>query len=374
MISLCPYKLIGEFQRDQPKEPKIGGYYNFPYFLALFKIEGKGSMVHLFQVYYRSFAIALCIILSINSWANSSSNKHNKNFISDTALLEGSAPVAVNDTIGLIKKTPTNIYVLENDYDPDGANQIDPASIVIVENPDHGTLTIDYVNGIISYKSAANYEGLDDFEYTVTDFDGNISNSSEVQITVLNNKNRFPEAICQNGEAYLDENGFATFSPQDLDNGSTPGNYGSQPEIVKWLVDREEVPVLNCSELGAHEVTLTVTTNMYLSSTCNATIMVYDTISPEVSYTPEDIFVYCVEQGAEAVVNYDLPLFSDNCNGENLEGVLIEGKSSGSLFPVGTTTISYSFTDSEDNGPVISSFNIHVLPKPQTGSIFSTNN
>jgi len=322
-----------------------------------------------FQIYFRFIVLLICMTWTGNSRAGIivGHTQSGENMTSGMEFPVNSAPVTQDDTISVIKKTPTNIYVLENDYDPDGSGQIDPGSIVIVKNPGHGTVTIDYVNGIISYESAVNYQGLDDFEYVVSDYNSNVSNSSKVQITVMNNPNWLPSALCKDGVAYLDENGLAEFSPQDIDDGST-SNY-PQSVIVKWLVDRQELPVLTCSQLGATEVTLTVTDDMYLSSTCSATIMVYDTIAPAVDYAVEDVYG-CADRGSEAIVPYDVPLFRDNCDGEGLEGVLIEGKSSGSLFPIGTTLVTYSYTDSEGNGPVTYSFNVHVLTKPQTGSIF----
>jgi hypothetical protein len=45
------------------------------------------------------------------------------------------------------------------------------------------------------------------------------------------------------------------------------------------------------------------------------------------------------------VVTYTAPTFADNCDGSGLAGTLTEGFASGFAFPVGTTTVTYEYTD-----------------------------
>jgi hypothetical protein len=60
-----------------------------------------------------------------------------------------------------------------------------------------------------------------------------------------------------------------------------------------------------------------------------------------------------------AVVTYDAPTFTDNCQGSGLNGMLTEGLPSGAEFPVGTTTVTYEYTDQAGNG-VSCSFTVTV--------------
>ncbi len=55
--------------------------------------------------------------------------------------------------------------VLSNDVDPDG----DVLRIVSIEQPQHGTFLVSPDNGQFSYKSHANWNGMDSFYYTVSD-------------------------------------------------------------------------------------------------------------------------------------------------------------------------------------------------------------
>ncbi|CAF0787684.1 unnamed protein product [Rotaria sordida] len=63
--------------------------------------------------------------------------------------------------------TPVAINVPGNDVDPDG--NINNGSVVITDQPDHGTVTINPVTGVITYTPNANYNGPDSFIYNICD-------------------------------------------------------------------------------------------------------------------------------------------------------------------------------------------------------------
>ncbi|WP_281989329.1 Ig-like domain-containing protein [Aquimarina aggregata] len=89
------------------------------------------------------------------------------------------APDAVNDTVTVAYETATILSVLANDTDDetlDGGNitiDADPASGVVVVNTD----------GTITYTPNATYDGVDSFDYTITDAAGNVDTAT-VSITV----------------------------------------------------------------------------------------------------------------------------------------------------------------------------------------------
>ncbi|MDT8338667.1 MAG: Ig-like domain-containing protein [Sulfurimonas sp.] len=89
------------------------------------------------------------------------------------------APVAVNDAAETDGVNPTTIYVLLNDYDLDGT--LNKASIVATD-PADGNITIDYVNGTITYTPPSPFDGTDSFTYTVEDNEGTISDVATVSI------------------------------------------------------------------------------------------------------------------------------------------------------------------------------------------------
>lgn len=88
-------------------------------------------------------------------------------------------PVAVDDAAETDGVNPTIIDVLLNDYDLDGT--LNKASIVATD-PVDGNISIDYVNGTITYTPPSSFDGTDSFTYTVEDDEGTISNVATVSV------------------------------------------------------------------------------------------------------------------------------------------------------------------------------------------------
>ncbi|MEL0625051.1 tandem-95 repeat protein [Marinomonas arenicola] len=74
------------------------------------------------------------------------------------------------------------IDVLANDTDVDGT--IDPTSVVITTQPEHGTVSVNSETGKVTYTPNEHYNGNDSFEYTVEDDTGLVSNAAKVSLTV----------------------------------------------------------------------------------------------------------------------------------------------------------------------------------------------
>jgi len=90
-------------------------------------------------------------------------------------------PVAVDDEAVTSKDTPVEIFVLNNDSDPDG--WLDLASLSIVSYPHQGTVSINATTGTITYTPLSGMTGADRFKYQICD-------------------NGSPRALCD--EAYVD--------------------------------------------------------------------------------------------------------------------------------------------------------------------------
>ena len=105
--------------------------------------------------------------------------------------------------------------------------------------------------------------------------------------------------------------------------------------------------------------TITATANGCVS-TSQVTITVGDDVAPTIASCPSDIPVNAQAGICGAVVNYTEPTFDDNCDGNGLTGTLISGFASGETFPVGTTTVTYEYTDAAGNTPAICSFDVTV--------------
>ncbi|MBR9920014.1 MAG: HYR domain-containing protein [Bacteroidetes bacterium] len=96
-------------------------------------------------------------------------------------------------------------------------------------------------------------------------------------------------------------------------------------------------------------------------ASCSFDITIIDAEDPVINTCPTDITVSNDPGDCGAIVTYETPTFNDNCDGTVLPGTLIEGLSSGSFFPVGTTVVEYEYIDNAGNGPVICSFTVTVL-------------
>lgn len=79
--------------------------------------------------------------------------------------------------------------------------------------------------------------------------------------------------------------------------------------------------------------------------------------------------MYCGPSETGATVTYTQPLFADNCDGINLEGTLTQGKGSPSFFEIGTTRVTYEYTDAAGNGPVSYSFDVTIIQDTEAPSI-----
>lgn len=107
-------------------------------------------------------------------------------------------PTANNDLAFVVRGGTTSIPVAANDTDPDSA--IDLASITIIQQPAHGTVTIN-ADGTVTYTHNGSPNDTDTFTYTIRDAEGAVSNIATVTVTV----NLPPVAV--NDLANVDEGG-----------------------------------------------------------------------------------------------------------------------------------------------------------------------
>lgn len=98
--------------------------------------------------------------------------------INDTSMAGGNtAPVAVDDVAETDAGEAVTFNILANDTDADG----DVLSIQIVDDPDNGSV-IDNGNGTITYTPDPGFEGVEAFNYVVTD--GALTDTGLVTVTV----------------------------------------------------------------------------------------------------------------------------------------------------------------------------------------------
>ena len=177
--------------------------------------------------------------------------------------------------------------------------------------------------------------------YTATD---TATNSSTASFTVTVNDNEAP-----------------VFSgvPTNVTVNTDPG---LSTAVVNWTtptandnVDGAVTPVRTAGPasgssfpVGTTTVTYTATDTATNSSTASFTVTVNDNEAPVFSGVPANITVNTDPGLSTAVVNWTAPTANDNVDGA-VTPVRTAGPASGSAFPVGTTTVTYTATDAATN-------------------------
>ena len=110
--------------------------------------------------------------------------------------------------------------------------------------------------------------------------------------------------------------------------------------MIEGLASGSTFPV------GITVVTYQVTDGFGNTATCSFEVEVLDTELPEIT-CPEDILISSDLGVCGAMVNYDLPVTTDNCDLASL--TLVDGLHDGEVFPVGTTVVTYEVIDIHGN-------------------------
>lgn len=105
------------------------------------------------------------------------------------------APIARNDGATLLQDTPSTLYLLANDSDPDG----DELTIVSTSAAAHGAISIG-TGGLVVYTPNSGFVGADSFSYTITD--GRLTSTAQVTLNVLDASNILNRVIFAGEESY----------------------------------------------------------------------------------------------------------------------------------------------------------------------------
>ncbi|WP_177230389.1 gliding motility-associated C-terminal domain-containing protein [Chitinophaga sp. CF118] len=114
-------------------------------------------------------------------------------------------PIASTDNVNnIIAGNNITIPVLDNDSPGQGGSPIVPASLEIVEQPEHGTIKINQ-DGTVVYTPDQGYSGTDTFTYRVKDEAGNWSNVATVSLNIVPSDLEVPNVITPNGDGNNDK-------------------------------------------------------------------------------------------------------------------------------------------------------------------------
>ena len=119
--------------------------------------------------------------------------------------------------------------------------------------------------------------------WTVTDVNVNSTTTCLVEITVTDDE--VPTALCVPFTVQLDASGNGSFTPANIDGGST--------DACGIATLSASPNVFTCADLGVNLVTLTVTDNNGNTSTCGANVTVEDNESPTISVSLDGATLTC---------------------------------------------------------------------------------
>ena len=158
-----------------------------------------------------------------------------------------------------------------------------------------------------------------------------------------------PTAVCQDITVQLDANGTVSITAADIDGGSTD-NCG-----IASL--NATISSFDCGDLGANTVSLFVIDTNGNAAGCTATVTVVDVIDPSIVSLPSTILLNNDSGACGAVATWTEPTSDDNCSGSSIAQTA--GLANGAEFPVGTTIVTYTATDSSNN-TTLESFSVTV--------------
>jgi hypothetical protein len=205
-------------------------------------------------------------------------------------------------------------------------------SITVSANGGTGNITYQWSNG----QTGPEIAGLAPGTYTVTATDAN-NCTITTQGTVVVTDNEAPTIEADAVEVFLGPSGSVTLNLQNL-----PGLSISDNCLVKEITF--EPKAFNCAHVGQQPLVVTATDEVGNTTTDTIIVTVRDTLPPKLT-CPNSI-IRCF---GDNVVQYPAPVAVDNCLGIGGSFDLVEGLPSGSAFPVGTTRVTYSYTDAGGN-------------------------
>jgi hypothetical protein len=210
-----------------------------------------------------------------------------------------------------------------------------------------GLLSVEVSGGVPPYgydwggtSGTTSIDSLSAGSYTLFVTDANGCSTSFTQVVAATD-NEIPQLQLNNLMVSLDSNGMALLSPQQFDAGST-----DNCSIDGWSL---APPFLDCGDLGTVTVAATATDGAGNTATGTFTVTVVDNIAPTL-ICPANFTV----GNCNSMVNFSPPFLSDNCTVNATALVQTGGLFSGSTFPMGTTTQSFSYTDASGNSATCS--------------------
>ena len=190
--------------------------------------------------------------------------------------------------------------------------------------------------------------------YTATDASGNTAVATQT-VTVLESP-AIPPTIAAPADVTA-FTGPGASSCGTFVSDATLGTATASDNCPGVTVTRTGVPAGNIFPVGNTTVTYRATDKSGNFTEDTQVVTVIDNTPPAISCPlPITLEPTCP---AGAIATWAEPVGTDNCPGSTTTRTA--GPAPGSVFPIGTTTVTYSVTDAHGNGPVSCSFTVTVL-------------
>ena len=183
---------------------------------------------------------------------------------------------------------------------------VDVNTVITADLCGNAGLVVTHVGDVISGQTCANRFTVTR-TYRSTDVCGNSATCSQI-ITVFDNT--APVVVCRNVTIFLDANGNATVTPQQL-LSSVSDNCTATPAIVLTAVPS----TFTCANIGPNNVNLRATDECGNVGTCLAVVTVVDNLPPVIMGCPTKSPVTINLGPGECEASWDAPPFMamDNC-------------------------------------------------------------
>jgi hypothetical protein len=172
------------------------------------------------------------------------------------------------------------------------------------------------------------------YSVTVTDASGETQSLTNLEVKVEDNIS--PNAIAQDITVQLDANGNVSITAADIDNDSN-----DDCGISSLSLDKDS---FDCSNVGANQVTLTVTDNNENISTATATVTVEDNTGPVA--IAQDITVQLDANGNASITAADIDNGSNDACG--IASLSLD-KDSFNCSNIGANQVTLTVTDNNNN-------------------------
>lgn len=223
----------------------------------------------------------------------------------------------------------SNFYSLLNEVSGQGTIQVIPNAVAFIEGQE---VTV---------------KAIPETGWRFENWEGDLTGSVDELVLVMDGNKSFTATFLIDDSLYIN-------APENITIETDPGTCEAVvaelgTPVIGGNVTMENVvhDAPDIFALGITIVTWTVTDEYGNISTANQIVTVIDNEEPVITNLPSDFEVTVNSDSCGALVEWDIPFIEDNCEGHSIEQT--EGPENGTLFPVGTTAITYTATDAGGN-------------------------